>query len=553
MSKRHESDRRMCKIKIIDSGEYIKSVPKSFAPHPPSHPPSLVAPSALPTPPLTLAPPPSSLPPPPENAAVTHTHLATQQKTTKESEDTQEQAALDKGIQKIVVHPSKAIAQIPKIVAHIPKTVVHVPKITKHTSKKNTQEKDSKITIAQPKGIQKGNEKGRDIGKNAVPKNSKQAKVVIATPTSDHSGESNGKKNIIIPTKKNRPQELAKVKITPAKLQSDEDESEVIPSKIGRAKIPSPPRNVRFAIGESRRTFSTTSSSSTSSQDSFIDIFPHQISTNRDFTHKQTKATFTGMNASHAFPGNMEEIDSSESDISSNIDAGDSFGTTIPWGETEMFSHPGPMTSQLHDQGHGPSILNRSAASPVSHAAYHEPMANFTQPEPNKPYRPLPNQEGETTSDQGSAIECTEFNQIPTIDRTDRDANSWDWMQTQSGHMDSGFSAWLKSLAHSPQARNSSQTKSFVQSFEEPILVYRSKGKRLGKKEPSPLLALQKKRIQFHKNSHDGQSQNEVKKLEESEPEYTAGNLSNRSPSVVDKGNDPVQYDPGLQIHWRDI
>lgn len=507
-------------IKIIELGESKKSCSESFArPHPTLHPPALPPPLPLPS------------------AVVNISPLVAKQKTTKQGKD----AAQDKCIQKIVVHP-------PKTIAHIPKIYTHVPKITAHPAKIIAQVKAPKTLQAQHKSI---HAKGSGREKNAVPKRGQQEKTVVVASASDgqrttggnSSSDKKTKESRVISTKQNRP---------PERVEIDEDESETTPDRIRRTRTNSPSpnvpllRNVRFAIGESRRTLSTTSSSSTSSEDSFIDPYPYHTPTNRNATRKHSKSTPSSPNSVPPFFANMDESDSIESDISSNIDAGDTLGSVI------SFRDPGPATPQSYNMRGGLSIHDGKATSSVSHAIHHDHTSVHGQPPTDPSYQLIPEQEWETTSDQESAIDCSGSNQTPT---PDQDINSWDWMQGQNSHDNSGFSAWLRSLVTSQHVGNSSRTTSSLKSFKQPILVYTTKRKRFAKTEKGPLLAI-KKSPRSDKSHHvhiGGHLQTEVEKLEELETTQATRDLSYRSPSAVHEAEEPVHYDPGLQIFWRDV
>lgn len=537
----------MCKIRIIDTGECKKSVCQSFAPpHPTPIPPIL---PHYPTPIPPILPPAPSLP----NAVVVTASLPAEQKTNNQRKDAGGKAAPDNGSQQIVVRPPKTIARIPKINIQTRKPVAHLPKIVAHTPKTIAQVKTPETIQVQPKSIQKPNAKENGSDKRVVPKKGKQEKTAVAAsasdgqhPTEESSGGNKKTKEPSIKTtkKRSRPPEWVEAK------KSDEDESETAPDKLQRTKINSPSpevphfRNVRFAIGESRRTLSTTSSSSTSSESSFIDPHPYHI--NRDVTRKHSKPLISSTKLGQPFPESMEESDSIESEISSNIDAGDNLESIVPWEETEFLKNPGLATSQSHNE----PTRDRQTSS-ASHAAHHDFMTLLGQPATNVPYQLLPTQEWETMSDQESATDRGGFNQTPM---PDEDMSSWDWVRHQSSQGNSGFGAWLKFLAKH-QARDSPRAAPSPKNFKDPILVYKTNKKRFAKTEQEPLLAIQKG-PRSHEGDHahtDGPFPNEIEKMEEPDTRKATRRLSYKSPSAVDEAEEPVHYDPGLQIFWRDV
>lgn len=222
------------------------------------------------------------------------------------------------------------------------------------------------------------------------------------------------------------------------------------------------------------------------------------------------------------------------------------------WEDTGSFRDPGPAKSQSHNMRGDTSIRDGKAASSVPYAGQHDHMGVLGQ-SPTGPWHQLiPEQEWETMSDQESAIDCGGPSQ-PQV--SDPNISSWDWMQGQNSHEDSGFNAWLKSLETSHHVENSSPTSSSPKSLKEPILVYQTKRTRFAKTEKGPLLAIKKSpRIEKSHHAHKREHlQSEVEKVEEPEITQATRNSSYKSPSVVDVAEEPINYDPGLQIFWRDV
>jgi hypothetical protein len=395
-------------------------------------------------------------------------------------------------------------------------------------------------------------------GKNVVHENSKQEKPIVATSAGDGKADSRrGNANrkteeagIKRSKEKNRRPKPGNVKASPAKVQPGEGESQTTPNTLRRPNVQSPPRNVRFAIGESRRTLSTTSSSSTSSDASFIDLHPHQTLNNRDSTQKQARPSPTSRNMVQSFLDNMEESDFTGSEISSNIDPGDYLESTMPWKETITSREARSARSQLQNKHRDSSIHDRKPASSASDVVYHDLMTTSGGEPTEFPYRFLADPEWDSMSDQESAIDCSGSSPRLT---PDQGMNSWDgWQNSQQI---SGFSAWLKSLSKSPQARKSSRSASPAHDVGKPILVYKTKGTRFGEKEQGPLLAIRKgppSRGSNHAYS-DERLQDNVEELDEPVIRHATNNPSARPASVAEEADEAVNYDPGLQIFWRDV
>lgn len=517
----------MCKIKITETGRSKKSRSQSFAaPHPTPLPPA--------------RPPPSSLP----SAVVSIAPRATSQQSTEQEREAQEKIARDKCIQKVAVHHPKTIAHVPQSNPHPPNKIARVPHIYASTQKTIAQVKAPKKTQAQHKSIQRPVIQEGGKKKNAVSKSGKQENPTVAAPPSDGVGDGNSSGN-----KKDTPRRVKSTKQNrmPERVEAtnlDRNESQTSPERNQRAGTNSPLRNVRFAIGQSRRTLSTTSSSSTSSEDSFID--PHFYNTHAkpNVVGKRSESLLSHPNLALSYIANMEENDSMESDNSSDIDAGDTFGSKMRWEDTESFRDPGPAKSQSHNIFGESSVRNGKTASSVPHAASHDHMRVLAQSPKRPSLQHMPVQEWETMSDQESAIDCGGTTQTPA---SEQDIHNLDWMQEQSDFENSGFNAWLKSLGTSQHGRDFSRTSSSPKSIEDPILVYQTKDKQSAKTEKGPLLAIKKspRSDKSHHAYQDRHLQREVEKMQEPETKQAT-----RNPSYTEE---PVHYNPGLQIFWRDV
>ena len=520
----------MCKIKITETGRSKKSRSESFAcPHPTPLPPAL------------------SPPPPRPSAIVNVAPLPASQEKTEQGREAQEELARDNGLQTLVVHHPETSAHGQKSNAHAPKRIVQIPYIYAHTPKTIAQVKFPKKPQAQHQSIPKPVTKDSSKEKNAASKSGKQEKPIEAAPAGNGGASSNGNKKAasrhITSTEQNRLPE--RVELT----NPDVNESGTGTGRIRRTGTDSPSRNVRFAIGESPRTLSTTSSSSTSSEDSFIDPHPHITHTDPNSTGKQSESTPPSRNLMPSYFANMEENDAMESDDSSNIDAGGTLGSRMSWEDTESFRDLGPAKSQFHNMRRDLSIRNRKAASSISQAVRHDgivPAQSLT-----RPYQLMPEQDWETMSDQESAIDPGSPIQTPM---SEKDIDNWDWTQRQSSVETSGFNAWINSLVASQHKRNSSRPPS-PKGFKEPIFVYQTKNKRLAKTEKGPLLAIKKspRSDESHHTCKGGPPPSEAKRLEPPETAQATKNPPYRPPSAVEVAEQQVHYDPGLQIFWRDV
>lgn len=526
-----ESHQEMCKIKIIETGRSKKSRSESFAcPHP------TPLPAALPP------------PPPPPSASVNVAPRTASQEKTEQGSEAQEKLARDNGLQKLDVHHPATTADGQKSNARSPNRIIHIPYIYARTPKTIAQVKVPKKPQAQHQSIPKPVTEASSKEKNAAIKSGKHEKPIVAAPAGNRGASSNGNKKAasrrVTSTKQNRLPE--RVELT----NLDVDESETGTERIRRTGIYSPSRNVRFAIGESPRPLSTTSSSSTSSEDSFIDPHPHITHTIPNSNSKQSGSTSPSRNLMPSYFANMEENDAMESDDSSNIDAGGTLGSRMSWEDTESFRDLGPAKSQSRNMHRDLPIRTRKTASSISQAVRHDHMSVPAQ-SPTIPDQLVPEQDWETMSDQESAIDPGSPIQTPM---SEKDINHWDWMQRQSSDETSGFNAWINSLVASQRKRNSSRPPS-PKGFKEPIFVYQTKSKRLAKTEKEPLLAI-KKSPHNDENHHTyigGPPPSETKRLEPPETAQATKNPSYRPPSAVEVAEQPVHYNPGLQIFWRDV
>lgn len=529
----------MCKIIITDRGPSRKSCPESFArPHPTPLPPPfpIPIPLSLPSAVPRIAPLPATL------------------QKAKQEREAQERIAKDKRIHKPVVHQPKTTAHSPKTNIPAPKNIAHTPNTSAHTAKASTQVKAPKIVQAQYKSIQKPIAKEIAKEQNAASKSSEQEKPVLTAHASggNNSGNKKAQERRDGSTTQNRLPERRELK------NSNPDESETTPERIRRTRTNSPSpnapllRNVRFAIDKNQRTRSTTSSSSTSSGGSFIDPYPVHTLPNPDVTRKQPASTRSSPTSIPSYWANMEERDSMDSDISSNIDAGDALRSIAPGLDTEYFRDPGAAWPQSHNMRDGLSYGDGNAASSGQHAAQYDHMSVLEQSPKDPSYQLMPEQEWDSMSDQESAIDCSDTIQSPM---SDQDINTWNWMQGQSIHENSGFSAWLKSLGTSPRVKKSSQTSSSPKGLREPIFVYRTESERLAKTKKGPLLAIPKSSLSDgnHHGHKSGHLQSELERMEEPEIIQAPSNPLHTSPSPVDVAEEAIRYDPGLQIFWRDV
>lgn len=522
----------MCKIIITETGRSRKSRAESFAcPHPTPLP--LALPLPLPAPP----PPP---PPPQPSAAVKIAPLPASLEKTEQGRKVQEKAAGDKD------HP-KTTAPLQSGKTNAPRKVVQIPHIYGRTPQTLAQLKAPKKTQAQQKSTPIPVTKDRDTEKNAASKSDKQENPAVLNDRDGRSSDGNKKatsRRVTSTGQNGLPERVKGANV-------DRDESQTSAAKMRESRTNSPLRNVRFMIGESRRTRSTTSSSSTSSDDSFIDPHPYNIHTHPDLTGKQSESTPSSRNMVPSYVANLEETDSVESDDSSNIDAGETLGSRMPWEHTESISNPGPAQSQTHNMRGDRSLRNSKAASSISHAAQHDHVSAPTQSPTSSPYQLMPEQEWEPVSDQESAVDLGLLNQTPM---TEQQIRNWDQMQDQSSGEKRGFDAWLKSLVASQHGRTSSAQPKPKRS-KDPIFVYQTKSKPLARTGKEPLLVIKKspRSDKSHQTSKAGHAQSESEKVKEPENKVETQNLSDRLPSAVRVAEQPVHYNPGLQIFWRDV
>ena len=204
--------------------------------------------------------------------------------------------------------------------------------------------------------------------------------------------------------------------------------------------------------------------------------------------------------------------------------------------------------SHTHNTLGDTSVSSRNA---TSRSADHEVMSSIRGPPPPSPSDPRPStQAWEFASDDGSAIDGDTFRRTLSPDPNIQSRNR---VQSWSGDENRGFAAWIKSLSSPPQARDNFRTTSLPNSFHEPILVYRTKRKRLAKTGEGPLLAFKESaRSQGSQHVHeDGRLQDG---MDEPEPRQMATrNPSYRSPFAIDEADTPIHYDPDLQVSWRDV
>lgn len=529
----------MCKIIITETGRSRKSRAESFAcPHPTPLPLPLPLPRAL-----ALPPPP---PPPQPSATVKLAPPTASQHTTEQERGAQEKGARDQNLQKLAVHPPKTIPHAQSAKPNAPNKTVHIPYLYARTPKTLPQVNAPGKTQAQHKGTLKPVTKESDKEKTAPSKSGKREK---ASAADDGGGRRDGSKQAMsrrdTSTRQNRLPEPVTV------TNPDRDESETSAEKMWETATDSPSRNVRFAIGESRRTLSTTSSSSTSSHDSFIDPHPHNIHTTPHSMGKKSEPTPSSRNMPPSYFANMEDPDAMESDDSSNIDAGETFASRVPWDDAESFRDLGPAKSQPHDMRPDRSIRGGRAASSIPRAARRHHVSAPVQSPMRPSYQLMPEQEREPMSDQESAIDSGGPHQTPM---TAHHLKNRDGMWPQSSDEQRGFDAWLKSLVASQQERASSRS-SPPKSFKEPIFVYRTKSKPSAKTGKEPLLAIKKipRSDSSHHTYKGGHSQSETKPVEELETTRETRNPSDRPPSAVGVAEQPVYYNPGLQMFWRDV
>lgn len=359
-----EPSREMCKIIITETGRSRKSRAESFAgPHPTPLPLALGPASAPPPPP---SPPP---PPPPQPSAVVKlAPLPASKGNTKPERDAQKKHAGERDLQKLALHHPKTTAQVPSAKTISPNRTVQIPTIYARIPKVPAQVNAPGKTQAQHKSILAPVTKDSDKEKNAASKGGKPEKPPVANVEKVLS--SNGNKKAVSRRVTSTGENGLPEPVKGANV--DRNESQTSAENMRESRTNSPLRNVRFVIGESRRTRSTTSSSSSSSEDSFIDPHPYATHTNPHSTGKQSESTPSGRNMLPSYFANMEEDDSMESDDSSNIDAGEALGSRMPWEHTESFRDLGPAKSQPHDVRSDRSDRDGNPASSIPRAARHD-------------------------------------------------------------------------------------------------------------------------------------------------------------------------------------
>lgn len=327
-----------------------------------------------------------------------------------------------------------------------------------------------------------------------------------------------------------------------------------------RSKLP---KNVRFLISDEHH-IESDSSDETSSTDSYTDLpspIPPKTYHNSSKTRTPAASREMNTNPKNHFTQMVEDIDTSGSDTSSNIDAGDMLAN-VSFSRGEIYFGPqecpikqfNPKANKMENlyAANAHRDLSSNNLGQATGEASADISPKFT-----------PDQMWDFDSDQESAIDCADFDFCSQA--VGSNFNDKGQMQNGARQFNSEFNDWSERLKKSAPQWLSSED------FPEPLVVCRSIGNEASTNEMDPVSVIEKGSDLDLANLDvsNGISQDfsaEYKSQPLDMVNDTVGIHSPRKhneetavvpysyicPSPLDT-KDPIQYNSGLEIYWRDV
>ena len=336
----------------------------------------------------------------------------------------------------------------------------------------------------------------------------------------------------------------------------------VVSSPI-RSKLP---KNVRFSISDEHN-IESDSSDTTSSTNSYTDLpspIPLKIYHNSSKTRTPAASREINTIPNIHFTQMVEDIDTSGSDTSSNIDAGDMLeNVSFSRGEKHFGPQEYPIQQLNPKATKVENLYVANAHRDLSSNKVHNLGQATGEASADISPKFTPDQMWDFDSDQESAIDCADFDFCSQAVSSNFDDKGW--MQNGASHFDSEFNDWSERLKKPAPPWLSSED------FPEPLVVCRSIGNKASKNEMDPVSVIEKGAdIDLSNlNVSNGISQDfsaEYKSQPSDMVNDTVGIHSLRKhneetalvpysyicPSPIDT-KDPIQYNSGLEIYWRDV